>query len=169
MFEKAIDLFEKIPLEPNEVLYSILFNSCASLSNEYAIEIGKKNFSRIPKTFLNDLVLIHSAIHMFMKFGQIHIAEDLFLKIKNPNSYTYGIMMNGYRVNEKPEKCLSMFQQLKNEDLPINEPICVALICACSQIGMRRVSENIFQQISHIKTNSYLNNCLIDMWVRIYF
>ncbi|CAF4220872.1 unnamed protein product, partial [Rotaria magnacalcarata] len=42
--DKALDLFEKNPLKSNEVLYAIVYNACASLSNEKAIQLGKKIF-----------------------------------------------------------------------------------------------------------------------------
>ncbi|CAF5051592.1 unnamed protein product, partial [Rotaria sp. Silwood1] len=164
LFDKVLDVFEKIPLKPNEVLYSIFYNACASLSNEKSIQIGKKYFNQMPTIYLNDIVLTNSAIHMFMKFNEIGIAESLFSKMKKRTLYTYGVMINGYNINEEPQKCLLLFEQMKKENLTINEPISISLIGACSQIGIRSISENIVNQISHLSSNSYLNNSLIDMW-----
>ncbi|CAF3350534.1 unnamed protein product, partial [Rotaria sp. Silwood2] len=41
LFDKVLDLFEKIPLKPNEVLYSIFYNAYAALSNEKLFEWEK--------------------------------------------------------------------------------------------------------------------------------
>ncbi|CAF4406087.1 unnamed protein product, partial [Rotaria magnacalcarata] len=42
MFEKALDLFESIRLDLNDISYTILLNSCAHLSNDRAKTIGKR-------------------------------------------------------------------------------------------------------------------------------
>ncbi|CAF5171256.1 unnamed protein product [Rotaria magnacalcarata] len=41
-FEKALDLFEQIDIELNDVTYTIAFNACAKLCNDRAMKIGKK-------------------------------------------------------------------------------------------------------------------------------
>ncbi|CAF3350545.1 unnamed protein product [Rotaria sp. Silwood2] len=58
-------------------------------------------------------------------------------------------------INHERQKCLSLFQQMKTEYLTINEPISISLIGACSQIGIRSISEYIVNQIPHLSSNSY--------------
>ncbi|CAF4181909.1 unnamed protein product, partial [Rotaria magnacalcarata] len=41
-FEKALDLFEQIDIELDDVTYTIAFNACAKLCNDRAMKIGKK-------------------------------------------------------------------------------------------------------------------------------
>ncbi|CAF2994132.1 unnamed protein product [Rotaria socialis] len=164
LFDNALDFFEKVPLRSNEVLYAIVYNACASLSNEKGIRLRKTFFHGMPKAFLHDIVLVHSAIHMFMKFGEVETAEYVFSQIKQRNSYTYGVMINVYKINEEPHKCLSIFKQMKTENLTINEPIAISLIEACPRIGIRSISQNILRQISHSHSNTYIDNSLIDMW-----
>ncbi|CAF3020938.1 unnamed protein product [Rotaria socialis] len=162
--DKALDLFEKNPLKSNEVLYSIVYNACASLSNEKAIQLGKKIFDKMPKRYLHDNVLVNSTIHMFMSFGEIEIAENLFSHIKDKTSYTYGAMINGYKINQELQKCLLLFEEIKKENLIIEEPIFLSLIGACSQIGIRSICEHIVRQIPLSQPSIYLQNALIDMW-----
>ncbi|CAF3517232.1 unnamed protein product [Rotaria socialis] len=174
--EKALDLFEKILMKPNDVLYTIVYNACASLSNEKAIQLGKKIFDQMPKGYLNNIVLVTSVMHMFMKFGEIEIAEDLFSKIKQHSPYTYGVMIHGYKTHQDPQKCLSLFEQMKKENLTIDEAIYVALVGACSQIGIRSICQNIgksgdidqakqiFQSISQPEIITY--NSMINAYAR---
>ncbi|CAF1029060.1 unnamed protein product [Rotaria magnacalcarata] len=162
--EKALDLFEKIPMKPTDVLYTIVYNACASLSNEKAVQLGKKIFDEMPKGYLDNIVLVTSVMHMFMKFGEIEIAEDLFSKIKQHSPYTYGVMIHGYKTHQEPQKCLSLFEQMKKENLTIDEAICVALVGACSQIGIRSICQNIVRQIALPQSKIYVQNALIDMW-----
>ncbi|CAF4457858.1 unnamed protein product [Rotaria magnacalcarata] len=164
LFESALHLFEKNTLKSDEVLYGIAFKACASLSNEEAIQLGKKTFHEMPKVYLNHTILVTSAIHMFMKFGEIEIAEYLFSQIKQHSSYTYGVMINGYKINHEPQKCLSLFERMKKENITIDESISLSLIGACSQIGIRSICQNIVHQIPLSQSNIYLNTALIDMW-----
>ncbi|CAF1347256.1 unnamed protein product, partial [Rotaria magnacalcarata] len=41
-FEKALDLFEQIDIELDDVTYTIVFNACAKLCNDRAMRIGKE-------------------------------------------------------------------------------------------------------------------------------
>ena len=49
----------------------------------------------MPRKLLSDAVLINSAIHMLMNFGDLAKAERLFQGMANKNAFTYGAMMKG--------------------------------------------------------------------------
>ena len=163
--EKALEFIEKIPFKPNDVIYAIVYNACASLLNEKAVSVGNRIFQQMPKAFLNDIVLMNSAIHMFMRFGQIEDGEQLFEQMKHPSSHTYAIMLSGYNINEEPQKCLSFFEEMKKTNVPLSIPIALSLVGACAQIGLRSVSQGIGCQIGHLQDDLRLKTSLIDMWV----
>jgi ribosomal protein L18E len=85
LFEEALNFFEKIPFERNEVLYIIISNACASLCNERAMTLGKKILEQMPKEFLNDIDVISSIIHMLMRFNQVENAEYYIKQVKQFN------------------------------------------------------------------------------------
>ena len=89
----------------------------------------------MPNGFRNDNVVLTSAIDMLMKFGDVRSAERMFELIKKKNIVTYGAMMNGYTINNEPTKCFKVFEQMKQEDMIIDESVCVSLIGACAQIA----------------------------------
>ncbi|CAF1927493.1 unnamed protein product [Rotaria magnacalcarata] len=66
--EKFIDLFEKISVEIDEVIITILFNACAKLCDSQAIKIGKDTLNRLPISFLQNQKLVNAVIDMLMKF-----------------------------------------------------------------------------------------------------
>jgi pentatricopeptide repeat protein len=168
LFEEALNLFEEIPFQLDEVQYVIVYNACASLCNERAMTLGEKILGQMPKEFLNDIVVISSIIHMLMRFNQVENAEYYIKQIKKFDVYTYGILINGYKINHQPKKCLALFEEMKKKNMKINEAIALSLVGACSQIGIRSISENIVQQISHFQNDLKLKSCLIDMWVSIH-
>jgi pentatricopeptide repeat protein len=95
LFEEALNLFEEIPFQLDEVQYVIVYNACASLCNERAMTLGKKILEQMPKEFLNNTILVNSIINMLMKFGHVNDAERLFKQVKNKTIVIYGSMMQG--------------------------------------------------------------------------
>src|SRR5438270_197977 len=95
MYEKTLDLFEQMSLDPDEVTFTLVFNACAQLSNDRAKEVGKKLLEKILKDCQNNNIVLNSAIDMLMKFGDVKNAEDLFGLITVKDIVTYGAMMKG--------------------------------------------------------------------------
>ncbi|CAF4333229.1 unnamed protein product, partial [Rotaria sordida] len=108
MNDKALDLFEQMSLSPDNVIHIIVFNACAQLGNDRAKEIGRKLLHQMPKHVHNDIVLLNSAIHMLMKFGDIENVENLFQMMNKKNIITYGAMMKGYVENNMNDKALDL-------------------------------------------------------------
>ncbi|CAF4383385.1 unnamed protein product, partial [Rotaria sordida] len=95
MSEKALDLFEKIDLKLDDATYMIVFNACAKLSNDRAMEIGRKLLHDMPNDYRNNNILLNSAIYMLMKFGDVQSAERIFDSIKKKDIIFFGAMMKG--------------------------------------------------------------------------
>ncbi|CAF2087371.1 unnamed protein product, partial [Rotaria magnacalcarata] len=62
MFEKALDLFEQIDIELDDVAYAIAFNCCAKLCNDRAMKIGKELLAKMPENYRNNNIISTSAI-----------------------------------------------------------------------------------------------------------
>ena len=101
-----------------------------------------------------------------MKFHNVDRAEYLFKQMKKVDSSIYGIMMNGYKMNNQPFECLAIFEEAKKKKIPLDIHMALALVGACAQIGMRSNSRKVLSQISHLQNNFQLQNALIDMLVR---
>jgi hypothetical protein len=95
MPEKALDLFEKMSVKSNEVVHLIVFNACAALSNERAKTLGKKLLAQMPRSFLEHVNLVNSAVDMLMKFGDVTQAEILFKLLKKKTVVSYGALIQG--------------------------------------------------------------------------
>ncbi|CAF2147531.1 unnamed protein product, partial [Rotaria magnacalcarata] len=61
MFDKALDLFEQIDIELDDVTYTIAFNCCAKLCNDRAMKIGKELLAKMPENYRNDNTISTSA------------------------------------------------------------------------------------------------------------
>ncbi|CAF1288256.1 unnamed protein product [Adineta steineri] len=165
MCEKALDLYQQVQLNHNNITYSILFNTCAELSTNRAKEIGNKLLREMPKKFKEYNYINNSAIDMLMKFGDIKNAEILFQTIKKKDIITYGAMMKGYNINNEPLKSLKLFEEMKKNNIIIDEIISIILIDTCAKIGIRSMCQSIVNQISpHLLDNQQIKNALISMW-----
>jgi pentatricopeptide repeat protein len=141
---KALDLYNEASSMLDANLYAILYSACAGLSNERAITLGKQLLERMPKMFADDLIVMGSAIHMLMKFGEVQEAEGLFSRMKKRDAASYGVIMNGYNLNSEPRKCLKLFEEAKRHEIKLDEPMCVSLVGACSKIGMISICRSIY-------------------------
>ncbi|CAF4779253.1 unnamed protein product, partial [Rotaria magnacalcarata] len=77
----------------------------------------------MPRNLRNDNIVLTSAIHMFMKFGDIRLAESLFQSIKKKDVYTFGVLMNGYNMNGLSMKCFQILEEMIGENVSPNEII----------------------------------------------
>jgi pentatricopeptide repeat protein len=166
--EKAFNLFDQASSMLDAKLYTIMYSTCAALSDDRAITMGKQLLSNMPKICKDDTIVMGSAIHMLMKFGEVQEAERLFSQIKKPDAASYGVMMNGYNLNSEVQKCLKLFEDAKRQKIKIDERIYASLIGAYSRIGMISMCRNIVEQIPKDSLNSHqVKNSLIDMWVSV--
>jgi hypothetical protein len=105
---KAIDLFNEIT-NPDEVIINLMFNACAQLQTAEALNLTKKIFKEMPKSFHSNLYVLASAIYAFMKCGDVANAQSLFDTSKKKTMSMYGAMMKG-----KKYFCLYKYVQLKS-------------------------------------------------------
>ncbi|CAF3819776.1 unnamed protein product [Rotaria sp. Silwood1] len=165
MSEKALDLFEQIELNLNSFAYTTVFKVCAELANDRAMKIGKVLLDRIPQKFRHDNIVLNSAMHMLMKFGDIESAENVFQSIKKKDTSTFGALMNGYNMNGLSRKCFKILEEMIKENIFPDEIIWNIVIGACSKIRLLRRSQYIINKIPfEIQSKKQIKNSLIHMW-----
>ncbi|CAF5073955.1 unnamed protein product, partial [Rotaria magnacalcarata] len=109
MAEKAFDLLDEMEIKPDSFTLAILFKACAELVNDRALKIGRKLLDEMPENYRNNVVVLNSAMHMLMKFGDIQSAERIFRSNKKKNIITYNAIIKGYVGNEMFERALDLF------------------------------------------------------------
>ncbi|CAF1067251.1 unnamed protein product [Rotaria sordida] len=167
MYEKALDLFEQMHLNLDNITYTIVFNACAHLANDQAIKIGRKLFHKMPNNYRNDNILLNSAIHMFMNFGDVQCAEYIFNSIKKKDTITYYAMMKGYIENEMYEKILDLFEQMH---LNLDNVIYTLVFNACAQLANDRamkIGEKLLQEMpDNYRNDNVVSNSAIHMLIK---
>lgn len=145
MPEKTLDLFETLPFQCDEALFVVIFHACASLSDGRALTVEKILLNKMLKKYVNDVI-------MLMKFGDVTGAENLYAKLPKPNIVSYGVLMNGYQINQQSYKCLRFWEEIKARNVVLNEALALSLLNACAQIGIRATSRKI---VPHLPSYSH--------------
>lgn len=165
---KAINLFNEIN-QPDEVIIILLFNTCAQLANVEYLNLAKKVFLQIPKSFHSNTRLLASFLDTLIKCNDNEYAQSFFNKIKNKSLSMYGVMMNSYIKTNNPFQTIVLFKQIKENGIEINHIIATCVIKALSKIGDYQLSQVILNQIpKSCFIDNQIHNVLIDMWVSLY-
>jgi hypothetical protein len=48
----------------------------------------------MPNKYQNNTIILNSALHMFMQYGEVLLAEKIFEQM-NKDTISYGVMMSG--------------------------------------------------------------------------
>jgi pentatricopeptide repeat protein len=156
MPEKVLQMFDTMPVPPNEVITTILFNACAKVTDPHSRVLGKHVLNQLPAAFFEDHILANSAIDMLMKFGEVQEAERLFSRMKKPDPASYGIMVNGYNINCLPERAMDLFDQASSA---LNANMYINIYSTCAALSNERAIK-LGKQLLH-KMPKMLNDNLI--------
>ena len=113
MPEKGIELF-KTTNNPDEILLGLLFNCCAKVRTAQALEYGKKIWSGASFMHYGNEYIIVAVFDMFMKYGDISSAEEVFQKMKR-TAIDYGRMMKYYNDHRLPMKTFHLHEKMKKK------------------------------------------------------
>ena len=116
MFDHAIDLFQQMK-QHDEVILILLFNACARLKTETALNLVKDVAASIPKSFFSNPRLLPSLIDALMKCGDVRHARSLFDRSRRKVLPLYGTMIKGYVENSQAIKAIEFFVEMKKNGL----------------------------------------------------
>ena len=166
MFNEAAEVFFKIS-NPDAIIYMLFFNACAGIGTKNVLSLIEKVLSTVPKYYCEDTRILIAVFDAYIKCGDLLNAEKVFSKMKRTVK-SYGNLMNAYNKNNQSNRTLRLYEQMKIDDIQPNSFIYVLLINACANIGILSISQSIYNQISsNFLTHTYIQNALIDMWVRL--
>ena len=162
---KAIDLFRQIE-KPDEVNLILLSHACAETGTADALNLVRKVVKEMPSSFHSNSHLLASLCNALIKCGDSINAELIFSKM-DKSLPAYGNLINGYLQEDKPQKVLDLFRQMRNDGVEGNHIIATCVFKALSQIGDSSLCQSFVEQIPKgFYVDTQIHNALIDMWVR---
>lgn len=138
------------------------------MGTKEALNIGKKIFLRMPKEYQQSNAknkILYALLNMFIRCNDQENAENLFLRL-NRDVMSYGAMMKMYNENNKPEKTMSLVEQMTREKIKPDAIIYLMMINACAQLGDLSLCQSTMAKVpKNVLTERSIQNALIDMWV----
>ena len=113
MSQKGIGLCEEIH-QLSEVLVIAIFNACAQLRTQPALDLAQRVFEEMPSRYVNNPFIFNCAFDVLIKCGGLVNAELVFQRMKR-SVIGYGRLMKLYNSAQTPEETLVLYEQLKRE------------------------------------------------------
>lgn len=114
----------------------------------------------------NDEFINNSLMDMYAKCGDLRDAQMVFDSMRNKDSASWNIMINGYGVQSCGELALDMFSRMCRAGVKPDEITFVGLLQACSHSGFvsegRRFLEQMEAVYNIVPTSDHYT-CVIDM------
>ncbi|XP_057761915.1 pentatricopeptide repeat-containing protein At5g66520-like [Arachis stenosperma] len=170
-FMEALDFFHmmlQVGTKPNEYTLVSALTAC---SNLVALDQGKwiHVYSGRSEIKMNEKLLA-SIIDMYAKCGDIESASRVFnehnLKRK---VWPWNAMIGGFAMHGKPNEALSVFEQMKVENVSPNRVTFIALLNACSHGHMVEQGKSYFRlMVSDYGINPEIEHygCMVDLLSR---
>ena len=94
MPNKTIELFKQIQ-HPNEIIRNLLFNACAQVRTDEALNLVRKVASSMPKSSYSNVFVITGLLDALMKCGAVDSARSVFKASTKKDEPMYATMMKG--------------------------------------------------------------------------
>lgn len=164
---EVLNLFSRMQnssVEPSEVTLVALITACAELG---ALSQGIWAHVYIIK---NRLSLNHyigtSLITLYVNSGCLGFARQLFDQLPYTDIFCFNAMIRGLAIHGRGCEALDLFEMMKQEGLTPDDVTILAVMCACSHVGLVDKGRGYFESMSCVyrlepKIEHYC--CLVDL------
>ena len=159
--KEALNMFEQMPIPPNEYTYAVILKICAQLSDRQSFEFAQSLWKKLSVNHRKDPFISNAFLQMLLKHESISICEQFFSQIQKDN-VTLTIMMKGknisflngkiifflqgYLEHEMPQKAIDLFSDIDKPD----EITTIVFFSACAQLKDEKtlvLAKKIFSQL----------------------
>lgn len=166
-FADTLELFQEMQLvgiKPDETTLVSVISACTHLA---ALDQGKWIHAYIRKNCLKiNVILGTTLIDMYMKFGCVENALEVFHGMEEKGVSTWNALILGLAMNGLVNKSLDAFSEMKECSVLPNEITFVAVLGACRHMGLvdegRRHFSSMIQE-HKIEPNVKHYGCMVDL------
>ncbi|XP_024537981.1 pentatricopeptide repeat-containing protein At2g39620 [Selaginella moellendorffii] len=163
--EQALQLFERMELEPNEVTFASVFNACSLLPDHR--EVGKRIHDRIRGSHLEANVTVATAIvTMYGKFGKVGMARQVFNGIQHKNVVSWNAMLGAYTQNNLDREALEVYHEMVAQKVQQDEVTVVIALGISASLRLLKLGIELHElSVAHgYDSNIKVQNALISMY-----
>ncbi|KAJ7539790.1 hypothetical protein O6H91_11G109000 [Diphasiastrum complanatum] len=167
--EEAIDLFHQMQqagIAPDRVAFVVVLKACAKVA---ALEQGKQLHSQVIKGgFETDVIVGGTLVDMYTKCGCMEDAREVFIKMNEPDVFSWTAMIAGYARQGLGKEALALYEQMKQADVQPDIVTYVVLLNACASIAAIEQGKQLHFHIieSGFALNVIVGNTLVDMYAK---
>ncbi|XP_065853276.1 putative pentatricopeptide repeat-containing protein At5g40405 isoform X2 [Euphorbia lathyris] len=166
-FDETLVLFQEMQLEemkPDETTLVSVVSACTHLA---ALDQGKWVHAYVKKNNLSiNVILGTTLIDMYMKFGCVENALEVFHGMEKKGVSTWNAVIHGLAMNGLVDKSLSTFSEMKELGVLPNVITFVAVLGACRHMGLVDEGRHHFSsmiQEHKLEPNVKHYGCMVDL------
>ena len=160
----ALNLFSKMPLVPNEYIYSSAISACASLM---ALLQGQQIHAQALKFGYASISYVsNSLISMYMKCSQCSDALSVYACTPEPNSISYNALITGFVENHLLEKGFEVFKLMHQRGFVLDRFTFVGVLEVCIDLDDLLTGTVLHAQTIKLELDSLplIGNVIISMY-----
>lgn len=170
-YQESLALFRKMQsekIQPDEIMLVNVLSACAQTG---ALDQGKYIHLLIDRFKINfDIVLGTALVDMYAKCGALHLALQVFEKMRRRNIFTWNAMIGGLAMHGHGKEAIKLFDQMKSSKVVMPDDVTfIALLCACSHAGLVDEGLEIFKTMKEsfqIEPRIEHYGCVVDLLCR---
>eukprot|EP00268_Persea_americana_P067144 TRINITY_DN9205_c0_g1_i2.p1 TRINITY_DN9205_c0_g1~~TRINITY_DN9205_c0_g1_i2.p1 ORF type:complete len:689 (-),score=111.17 TRINITY_DN9205_c0_g1_i2:89-2155(-) len=118
--------------------------------------------------FGSDLLVRNGLMHLYVKYGFLGSAHQLFVGSSERDVVSWTTMIDGYAQRNLPDEALKLFCLMVSMNVKPNDVTMIAVLSACSRVGIPTVGRKIHEYIkkSDVPVGVNMLNALVDMYVK---
>ncbi|XP_059076417.1 pentatricopeptide repeat-containing protein At2g13600 [Cryptomeria japonica] len=107
-------------------------------------------------------------INMYVKCGELADARKVFDDMKNPNSFSWNVIIAAYQIHGYPHEALTLFNQMQGSDAQPNHFTFASILPACAKIRDLEKGMKIHQSIMErgCLSDVVVATALLDMYAK---
>ncbi|KAI5065698.1 hypothetical protein GOP47_0020393 [Adiantum capillus-veneris] len=170
LFEDAICCFEQMQcdgISPDNVSFLLALKACTGLGDA---DKGRELHSLLEAFGVveSDRILGTALIHMYIKCGLLHTAQQIFDKLSVRDEFTWTSLIAGYTEHGNAEEALSSLEQMELEGFSANSITFMCGLRNCGRMTARHSGEKFHVEIQKkgFLEMDHVVKALIDMYAK---
>ncbi|CAN6466958.1 unnamed protein product [Victoria cruziana] len=157
----------KIGTKPDTATILALLSACSQLGSQH---LGNCITSYIiRKGFKDNLHVGNSLIDVHARCGNIKRSRAIFNSMPEKDLVSWSTMISGYGMHGDGSSALSLFSQMKQEDMKPDSVMFVSILSACSHAGLTEEGKLFFSSMRSeydILPKAEHYSCMVDLFSR---
>eukprot|EP01018_Ginkgo_biloba_P004806 Gb_36676 [translate_table: standard] len=162
----AIEILRLMTPSADYSTYVCLLQACVK---KKALSEGKLIHTHMnERGFTLDRFLNNTLVNMYGKCGSLLEARRVFDEMREPDVFTWSVLIAAYHRHGLADEALSLFRQMQRAGIKPNQFTFVSVLRACANLAALEQGMEIHEEIirSGFQSDVFVSNALVDMYAK---